>query len=58
MMKQVPYRVLLPGWIREKARDKEEFKRLVLEYMKRYPDYRVKKVVGEFAICEHKEPRG
>lgn len=58
MMKQVPYRVLLPGWIREKARDKEEFKRQVLEYMKRYPDYLVKKVVGDFAICEHKEPRG
>jgi len=54
MMKQVPYRVLLPGWIREKARDKEEFKRLVLEYMKRYQDYRVKKVVGDFAICERK----
>jgi len=54
MMKQVPYRVLLPKWIREEARDKEEFKRLVLEYMKRYPEYRVKKVVGDFAICERK----
>lgn len=55
MFDEVPYRVLLPDWIREKARDKEEFKKLVLEYMKRYPDYRVKKVVGNFAICEKKE---
>jgi len=54
MMKQVPYRVLLPGWIREKARNQEEFKRFVLEYMQRYPEYRVKKVVGDFAICERK----
>ena len=48
------YKVLLPSRIWEEARDKEEFKRLVLEYMKRYPDYRVKKVIGDFAICERK----
>lgn len=49
-----PYRVLLPKWIREEARNQAEFKRLVLEYMQRYPEYRVKKVVGDFAICERK----
>lgn len=55
MMQQVPYRVLLPDWIREEAQNKEDFKRLVLEYMKpRYPEYRVVAVKGKYAICTRK----
>ena len=53
-MMQVPYRVLLPQWIWEEARNTEEFKRLVLEYMKRYPEYKVLRVKGMYAICERK----
>jgi hypothetical protein len=34
--------VLLPARIWEEARDKEHLKVLVLEYMQRYPDYKVK----------------
>ena len=46
-------RVLLPAWIFERARDKQELKRLIVRYMqKNYPDYRIVKVKGMFAICE------
>lgn len=55
MMNQVPYRVLLPEWIWEKARNNEEIKEFVLEYMKRYPHLRVRKVSGKYAICEPKQ---
>ena len=59
MLDKVPYKVLLPDWIFQRAKDNEELKRLILEYMKRrYPDYQVKKVRDRFAICEHKEPSG
>jgi hypothetical protein len=45
--------VLLPVWIWEKARDKDELKTLILEYMSpRYPNYVVKSVRDHMAICE------
>lgn len=46
--------VVLPDWIFEQARDTEHLKQLVLEYMKRYPDYVVKSVKDRMAICERK----
>jgi hypothetical protein len=52
---EVPYKVLLPKWIWEKAQSKEELKRLVLDYMKRYPHYHVKGIKEGKAICERKE---
>lgn len=46
-------KVCLPAWIFEQAQgDKEEIKRLVLDYMKRYDGYRVIKVSKRLAICE------
>ncbi len=46
-------KVCLPAWIFEQAQgDKDEIKRLVLEYMKRYEGYRVIKVRNRLAICE------
>jgi len=46
-------KVLLPAWIFEQAEgDKDEIRRLTLKYMQRYPDYRVLKIQGKFAICE------
>lgn len=53
-MKQVPYKVLLPARIWERAQNKEHLKELVLNYMRRYPDYSIKKVKGRFAICERR----
>lgn len=44
--------VLLPAWIFEQAKDVDHLKELVLDYMKRYPGYRVLKVKGKFAVCE------
>lgn len=44
--------VRLPEWIWEQAQDKEELKQLVLQYMRIYPGYVVKKVKGRFAVCE------
>lgn len=51
---QAPYKVLLPRWIWEEAKDKEHFKQLVREYMRRYPDLTVKRVADGFAICAKK----
>ena len=51
---QVPYKVLLPKWIWEEAKDKEHFKQLVLEYMRIHPEFTVKRVVGDLAICVKK----
>ena len=52
-MNNVPHRVLLPAWIFQQARgNNDEIKRLVLDYMTRYPNYRVLKVSGSFAVCE------
>lgn len=53
--KEVPTRVLLPGWIWEKARDKDELKALVLKYMERYPNYSVKAIKDHMAICERRD---
>lgn len=44
--------VLLPDWIFDQAKDKKQLKRLVLDYMKRYPDYTVKKIKNRMAECE------
>lgn len=44
--------VLLPAWIWEEAQNKEHLKQLIVEYMKRYPGYRVLKVKNRFAVCE------
>jgi hypothetical protein len=48
---QPTYKVLLPRWIWEEAKDEEHFKQLVLEYMRRYPGFTVKRVIDELAIC-------
>ncbi len=48
------YKVLLPRWIWEEAKDEEHFKQLVREYMRRYPDLTVKRVADGFAICAKK----
>ena len=46
-------KVLLPSSIFERARgDKNKLRRLIVEYMKRYPNYTILKVQGKFAICE------
>lgn len=56
MMNSVPTRVLLPAWIFEQAKgDNNEIKRLVQQYMTRYPNYRVVKVSGSFAVCEREQ---
>jgi hypothetical protein len=52
---EVPYKVLLPKWIWEKAKSKEELKSLILQYMKRYPYYHVSGIQNGKAICERKE---
>lgn len=51
---KVPYRVLLPNWVFE-ATDKEHFKKLLVQYMKNYPNYIVKRIDRPFAICERRE---
>jgi len=55
-MRYVPHRVLLPEWIFSQAQgNKDELRRLVLEYMQRYPNYRTTEIRGSFAICEPKD---
>lgn len=54
-MYNVPHKVLLPAWIFEQAKDRNELRSLVLEYMKRYPDYQMIKISGSFAICEREQ---
>ena len=54
MTMNVDHNVLLPAWVFEQAEDKQHLKQLVLEYMQRYPDYRVKALKGGFAVCERK----
>lgn len=46
--------VLLPRWIFDQAENENQLKMLVLDYMRRYPDYAVKSVKNGFAICERK----
>ncbi|QPA60659.1 hypothetical protein [Lysinibacillus sphaericus] len=54
-MNDVPTKVLLPAWIFEQAKDNDEIRLLVLDYMTRYPNYRIIKVSGSFAVCEKLE---
>jgi hypothetical protein len=57
-MNQQQYRVLLPLKIwRLHETDPERFKKGVLWYMKRYPYYKVVKVIDGFAMCERKEAK-
>ncbi|MEK4171003.1 hypothetical protein MHI22_05445 [Lysinibacillus sp. FSL L8-0312] len=51
-MNNVPTKVLLPAWIFEQAKDNDEIRRLVLDYMRRYPNYRIVKISGSFAHCD------
>lgn len=51
---EVPRKVLLPRRIWEEAEDKEHLKQLILEYMARYPHYKVIKIQGKFAVCIRK----
>lgn len=44
--------VVLPKWIWEDAQDNDHFKRLVANYMKRYPGYKIKAIKNNIAICE------
>lgn len=53
--KEVPYRVLLPNWCKEKARTKDEFKANIAKYMRdSYPNYIVFKVEDGYALCRRK----
>lgn len=54
MFSEVTSKVLLPAWIWEEAKDQNHFKKLVLDYMRRYPEYSIKSVIGRFAICTRK----
>lgn len=54
-MNNVPTKVLLPAWIFEQAKDNDEIRRLVLDYMTRYPNYRIIKVSGSFAVCKREQ---
>lgn len=52
MPMQVTTKVRLPSWIFQQADgNKQELQRLIVEYMKRYPEYRILKVQGKFAVC-------
>lgn len=55
-MNNVQHKVLLPDWIFKQAEgNNNEIKRLVLDYMKRYPNYRLIKISGSFAFCDRLE---
>lgn len=45
-------RVILPKWIWDNAKDNNEFKANLANYMQRYPGYRVVNVGKYYAICE------
>lgn len=48
--------VVLPQRLWEEARDQEQLKLLILQYMKKcYPNYQIKRVENGFAICERRE---
>jgi hypothetical protein len=55
-MNDVPYKVLLPPYIKEAlhTNSREEVKEMVLEYMKRYPNYQVIRLKNGFIECSHK----
>lgn len=48
----VPYKVLLPKRIFNKAKDEKEVQALVLDYMQRYPHYSLIDIENGFAICD------
>lgn len=53
---KVQSKVLLPAWMFEQAKDKEEFKKLLAQYMKTcYPNYIVKRIDRPFALCERND---
>lgn len=57
MFKKELYPVLLPIRILKHENDKTLFKKLVLDYMRRYPHYDVKFIKNGFAVCERNEDR-
>lgn len=48
---QVNTRVVLPRWCWQDAQTKEELKRNISYYMKRYPGYQVIEIGKYYAIC-------
>lgn len=58
MINDVPYMVGLNDEKLSQAKDKDEFKRIVSQYMRHYPHYRVTKVIKHpllkswWAVCE------
>lgn len=52
MWGKVQTTVILPRWIWDEAKDKDHFKQLVGEYMKRYPGYEIMKIGKYYAICK------
>ena len=57
MYSEVTTKVPIPNWIFEQAKDQEELKGLVLQYMQRYPYLKVKKILTNrrIAVCVDKE---
>ncbi len=53
--KNVPYRVVIPNWCKEKASTKEEYLRNIKRYMSiSYPDRKIIEITNGFAVCERK----
>lgn len=46
------FRVLLPKWIFEKAKNDDEIHAYVNKYMQRYPHYTLLKIENGFAVCD------
>jgi len=45
-------RVLLPAWMFEQAKDKQELQQMITDYMRvRYPDYSIVRVKDGYAMC-------
>lgn len=44
--------VVLPEWIWDQSKDKEEFKSNLKHYMRNYKGYRIIKVEKYYAICD------
>lgn len=51
---EVPTHVVLPARLWKEAKDNDELKSLILQYMERYPQYKVKTVKNGIAICQRK----
>jgi len=47
----VPTHVVLPERLWKEAKDTEDLKRLILQYMQRYPHLKVKNVHNGMAVC-------